>query len=310
MKIRQVSDNTQETAGLFRASGRVATFEIRKYPRVRSDLREDIDRGDFVPISIFRFPQAPRLTASLNGAFRMRDGHHCRYRLTEAALNGEKRMKPIRVITISREYGSGGAAIGQKLSERLRWKLLDRELILELARRAHMQTSDVVRMDEHPSSAIARTLKAFWVANYYGWSTPPSDVTDQDYLAKLTQAVILEAAKLGHCVIVGRGAQCVLGDHDDVFHVFIYGSVAEKLWRVHGRDPNSMVDQAILYEVDRTRATYVRQYYKTDWMNPQLYHLMVNSALGLDRSASVILEAAELAQTSLGTVGSSSRSRR
>jgi CMP/dCMP kinase len=216
-------------------------------------------------------------------------------------------MKPIRVITISREYGSGGGAIGQTLAERLGWKLLDRELILELARRAHMQTSDVVRMDEHPSSAIARALKAFWIGNYYGWSTPPTDVTDQDYLAKLTQTVILEAAKLGNCVIVGRGGQCVLTEHEDACHIFVYGSVAEKLRRVHGRDPNSMIDQAILEEVDRTRAAYIRQYYKTDWMNPHLYHLMVNSDLGLDRSASLILEAAELAQTGLHAVEASLR---
>lgn len=76
-------------------------------------------------------------------------------------------MKAVRVITIAREYGSGGAAIGQELAARLGWKLLDRELILELARRAHVQPSEVSHMDEHPNSFIARLLKAFWLGNIY-----------------------------------------------------------------------------------------------------------------------------------------------
>jgi cytidylate kinase len=69
-------------------------------------------------------------------------------------------MKTVRVITIAREYGSGGAAIAEELAIRLAWKLLDRELILELARRAHVQPSEVSQMDERASSFIARLLAA------------------------------------------------------------------------------------------------------------------------------------------------------
>lgn len=119
-------------------------------------------------------------------------------------------MKTVRVITISREYGSGGAAIGQELARRLGWKLLDRDLILELARRAHVPPSEVSQMDEHVSSFIERVLKAYWLGNTYVWSGPAPEVVDSDYLAELTAIVIREAGKLGQCVIVGRGAQCVL----------------------------------------------------------------------------------------------------
>lgn len=218
-------------------------------------------------------------------------------------------MKPVRIITISREYGSGGAIIGQKLSDRLGWKLLDRDLILELSGRAHMRPSDILQMDEHPSSAIARALKSFWIGNYYGWSTPPSDVTDEDYLAQLARIVILEAAKLGHCVIVGRGAQCVLREHGDAFHVFVYGSIPEKLKRIQSRDPKHAADEEVLNEVDRTRASYIRQYYKSDWADPHLYHLMVNSDLSLDLAVSSILTAAELTHEDAREVVSSSRVR-
>ncbi len=203
-------------------------------------------------------------------------------------------MKTVRVITIAREYGSGGATIGHELANRLGWKLLDRELILELARRAHVQPSEVLEMDEHPSSYIARVLKAFWLGNVYAWSGPPPDVVDADYIAELSAIVIREAAKLGQCVIVGRGAQCVLQERDDVFHVFVYGSRQEKLKHLQDRYPTHPECEAVLDEFDRTRAAYIRTYYKCDWAERHLYHLMVSSDLGIDRTVSVILTAAGL----------------
>ncbi len=203
-------------------------------------------------------------------------------------------MQTVRVITIAREYGSGGAAIGRELANRLGWKLLDRELILELAHRAHVQPSEVLEMDEHPSSNIARVLKAFWLGNVHAWSGPPPDVVDADYLAELSAIVIREAAKLGQCVIVGRGAQCVLREHEDVFHVFVYGSRQEKLRRLQNRYPTGVDCEAALDEFDRTRQAYIRTYYKCDRADRHLYDLMINSDLGIERTASVILAAAGL----------------
>ena len=203
-------------------------------------------------------------------------------------------MKTVRVITISREYGSGGAAIGQELAHRLAWKLLDRELILELARRAHVQPSEVSQMDEHASSFIERLLKAFWLSNTYIWSGPAPDAVDPDYLAELSAIVIREAAKLGQCVIVGRGAQCVLQEREDVFHVFVYGSKPEKLKRVQTRHPTGTECEAALDEFDRTRAAYIRRYYKCDWAHRHLYDLLINSDVGIERAVATILCAAGL----------------
>jgi len=203
-------------------------------------------------------------------------------------------MKDVRVITIAREYGSGGAAIGQALAVRLGWKLLDRELILELARRAHVRPSDMEQMDENPGSFISRMLKAFWLGNAYPWYGPATDIVDPDYVAELTAMVIREAAKLGRCVIVGRGGQCVLRDRNDAFHVFVYASREERLKRILNRRPTPEQCEAALNEFDHTRASYIRQYYKCDWANPHLYHLMVNSDLGLERAESLILTAAGL----------------
>ena len=204
-------------------------------------------------------------------------------------------MKTVRVVTISREYGSGGAAIGQELATRLGWKLLDRELILELARRAQVQPSEVSKMDEHASSFIERVLRAFWLGNTYVWSGPAPDIVDSDYLAELSATVIREAAKLGQCVIVGRGAQCVLQERDDAFHVFVYSSRREKLKRIQSRFSDAAECEGALDEFDHTRAAYVRRYYKRDWADRYLYDLMISSDAGIDHTMAVILCGAGLA---------------
>jgi cytidylate kinase len=204
------------------------------------------------------------------------------------------RVKEVRVITISREYGSGGAAIGQELACRLGWKLLDRELILEVSRRAQVQPSEISKMDEHAGSFVERLLKAFWLGNTYVWSGPAPDVVDSDYLAELSAMVIREAAKLGQCVIVGRGAQCVLQERDDAFHVFVYGSRRERLQRIQPRFSKPAECEAALEEFDRTRSAYVRRYYKCDWAHRHLYDLMINSDVGIGRAVAVILCAAGL----------------
>jgi hypothetical protein len=109
-------------------------------------------------------------------------------------------VKTARVITITREYGSGGATIGQELATRLGWKHLDRELILELARRAHVQPSAVSQMDERSPSFIERLLEACWRSDVQAWSGPVPEFVNPDILAALSAVIIREAAKLGQCV--------------------------------------------------------------------------------------------------------------
>ena len=205
-------------------------------------------------------------------------------------------MTTIRVITIAREYGSGGALIGRELAGRLGWKLLDRELITELAQRAHLAPSDVARLDEHPRPFIARLMTAFWRGNIETWSAPPpTDVVDEDYLAKLSAMVIQQAASLGHCVIVGRGAQCVLREKD-VFNVFVYGSTEEKLKRLQQRHSSLQDARPAIQEMDRVRAAYIRTYYHCSWDDRHLYNLMINSNVGVDRAVDAILCTAGLSQ--------------
>jgi hypothetical protein len=199
-----------------------------------------------------------------------------------------------RVITIAREYGSGGGLIGSEVAKLLGWKLLDRELITELALRAGVQPSEVATLDERPRAFIASLMKAFWMGNIETWSgRPATAILDEDYVAQLSAIVIAEAAKLGECVIVGRGAQCVLRQRD-LFHIFVYGSTAEKTKRIQARHPSSQDVQMEMREIDKVRAAYIRTYYHCIWDDRHLYNLMIDSDVGIDRAVETILCASGL----------------
>lgn len=203
-------------------------------------------------------------------------------------------MTPIRVITIAREYGSGGGRIGERLAERLGWKLLDRELITEVAHRAHSELSDVAKLDERPHSFISNLMKGFWRGNMETWSAPPpTGILDEDYLAELSTIVIGEAASLGPCVIVGRGSQCILRE-PHVFHVFVFGSTQEKLKRLQARHSTAQDPRQELEEIDHMRAAYIRTYHHRQWDDRHLYDLMINSDAGIDCAVSATLCAAGL----------------
>ena len=200
-----------------------------------------------------------------------------------------------RVVTVAREYGSGGGSIAGMLAEKLGWKLLDRDLISRLAARVHCSPDDVTRYDEHPPSFLSRLMRAYWAGGVDSWASGPiTDIVDADSLAATTASVIHEAAQLGDCVIVGRGAQCVLGDRPDAFHVFVYARKEERLRRLRHRHEVGHAAEAAMAEIDRVRASYIRRYYGEAWDKRSLYHLMMNSALGDARVVETILNAAGL----------------
>jgi cytidylate kinase len=100
-----------------------------------------------------------------------------------------------------------------------------------------------------------------------------------------------KAAARGDCVIVGRGAQCVLQDREDVLHVLIYAPWAERVERVRARSESSQDVEELTRMTDDQRATYIRTYYGCDWKDPHLYHMMINSQIGTEMAACMIVNA-------------------
>jgi cytidylate kinase len=199
-----------------------------------------------------------------------------------------------RVVTVAREYGSGGAAIAARLTERLGFQLLDRALIERIAREARIDPDLVERLDEHVDPWVKRIGHALWYGGFEAVAVvDEDDVVNADRLAVLGGRLIEEAAKAGGCVIVGRGGQCLLRGRPDVFHVFVYASREERLRRLRERLGPGADLELVLEETDRERAAYVRRHFGENWLDPRLYHLMVNAALGEEAAVSVIAAALE-----------------
>ena len=198
-----------------------------------------------------------------------------------------------RVVTVAREYGSGGARVAELLAQRLGWKLLDRCLVEKIAQAARVEPTVAQEYDERPDPWFDRLARVFWQGGALRGVLPgPSlDVFDANVVASVTRDLIEEAAAMGNCVIVGRASQCILQQRSGAFHVFIYAPRKERLHRVRTRHGSLAEAEEAMDARDRERAAYVRQFCDQDWTNRHLYHLMLSSSLGEQVAVSTILAA-------------------
>jgi cytidylate kinase len=122
---------------------------------------------------------------------------------------------------------------------------------------------------------------------------------DRDSLQQFTARVIQKAARAGNCVIVGRGSQCVLRENPQVLHVLIYAPLAEKLDRMKHRHPRERDLPGLLRRMDAERLRYADEYFSCNSADRGLYHLCLNSTLGIDACADVVAETIRVSATSL-----------
>jgi len=104
----------------------------------------------------------------------------------------------------------------------------------------------------------------------------------------MARRAIEAAYQRGHCVIVGRGAQCVLQDRADALHVFIYAPRRDRIARIQQRLPAVTDVEGLIRSIDRERAEYIRVNFGCDWSDPHLYHMLISSQVGEDKIASMI----------------------
>ena len=198
-----------------------------------------------------------------------------------------------RAVTVSREYGSGGAEVAQEVARRLGWKVLDSTLIEQVAKRVKVDPELVRRYDERVDSWLHRAARLALWRGVFEVVGPGEElqVLDSETIARLAASLISEAHERGEYVMVGRGAQCVLHRAADVFHVSIYASRARRIERLRKRISGEQNWDDLMAEMDQCREDYIRQYFDCNWKEPHLYHLMLNSAIGVTESAAVILRA-------------------
>jgi cytidylate kinase len=198
-----------------------------------------------------------------------------------------------RVLTVNREFGSGGGRIAQTIAEWLGWKLLDRDIIDAIAYAAHVETSVVRHYDEHVDSWLRRINQQAMrsAALAAGLELAEGSIFDAEQMVKLTQKIVEQAYSEGNCVIVGRGSQCILQHKPDVYHAFVYAPLKERILRLRKRlEKCANVEQRIR-TVDEERAKYLQQYFGKSWCNIHLYDLMISSHEDEDETARAVLYA-------------------
>ena len=200
------------------------------------------------------------------------------------------------VITIARQYGSGGREIGEKVAEALGIKHYDENLITLAAREGNLDETVASKADESAANSLLYTLALgsnfFGSAMNFGYKPPLNDK-----LFLLQSDVIRRAAEEGSCVIIGRCADYVLRDHPKRLSVFVYGDLPHRKARVMERHEGITEAQAIdlINKTDRRRSSYYNFYTGNKWGKYDNYHLAVNSSLlGIDKTAEMIADAARL----------------
>jgi cytidylate kinase len=196
----------------------------------------------------------------------------------------------VNIITIEREYGCGGGDIAKVVANRLGWKLWDQQLTEEIARVAHCSKALVEEHEEKNDPLYYRLFKSFMRGSYEGAiNAPKLNLVDSETILRISRRVVEHAAEKGNCVIVGRGSQQFLKDRIDTLRIFLYAPREAKIHRVLGRGKSEREAEELVDTVDRDRADYIQKYFHVEWPARVIYHAMLNTAIGDECTANMIL---------------------
>jgi len=200
------------------------------------------------------------------------------------------------IITISRQFGAGGAEVARRVADRLQWRVADNEFVDRVAARAGLTPDEVAVREERVPNFMERL--AWALASASAELAVPTGATmeglSEPLMVRVTESVVAEIAREGRVVLVGRGAAAVLGERERTLHVQVVAPVGIRAERIAGR-LNVTVEEARrqIHEIDGRRAKYHREYYGRDWADPVHYHVVINTGyLGLDGTADLIVREA------------------
>ena len=189
-----------------------------------------------------------------------------------------------RIITISREFGSGGRFIGEEVAKKLGIAYYDKNIIGQIAEKSGLSPEYI------QENAELSPKKGLFAYAFSGRDITGKSVEDMVYEAQ--RNIILELAEKEPCVIIGRNADYILKDRDDVLNVFIHGDMPEKIKRITGLY-NVEVKEAVkmMADTDKRRRTNYNFYTDQNWGKASNYTLCLNSSqLGYDRCEMIIME--------------------
>lgn len=201
-------------------------------------------------------------------------------------------MKNQTVVTIGRQFGSGGREIGKKLAEKLGIAYYDKELIDETAKKEGLSKTLVETYDEKPTGRFTFAMDSFG----FNYMKTGMEVPIGVQVASVQFNVIKELAQRGPCVIIGRCADYVLGKEENALHVFVHAPLEVRIERICKRY-NLAGDNAkkAILSIDKSRAAYYNYYTDQKWGDMRNYHLTVDSGdVGIAGAVEVIAKYLEL----------------
>ncbi len=223
-------------------------------------------------------PQAARFSPAAVPSIPRRATHHHKEVLA---------MKK-KIITVSREFGSGGRTIGKRVAQQLNIPYYDKELVKQVALESGF---DPKFIEEQGEFAPSRNRFAY---AFLGRGVPGAmgGMSASDFLWTIQHRVIRDLADKGPCVIVGRCADYILKDRDDCLHTFIHASMefrADRIVRLYGESEQS--PEKRLTDKDTRRRVNYKHYTDREWGMAQNYHITLDSGLiGIEKCVDIILD--------------------
>lgn len=194
------------------------------------------------------------------------------------------------IITIARQYGSGGREVGEQIAEKLGIPLYDKEIITEAAAKSNLNVEVIQKTEETAANSLLYTLamgsNIAGTTLHFGYKMPLNDK-----LFIIQSDLIKEYASQGSCVIIGRCSDYVLRDEANILRIFIYGDLDHRQARVASRHPEIKSSQIIdvINKTDKRRASYYNFYTGNKWGKYDNYDVAVNSStLGIEGTAEMI----------------------
>ena len=189
-----------------------------------------------------------------------------------------------RIVTISREFGSGGRTIGRKTAEKLGIPCYDNELLEKIAEESGLAKEYIAERGEY-------TPRGGWLATAFA-DRSVNGLSVQDYLWTVQRRLILQIGESEDCVIVGRCADYILEEKADLLKVFVYAPMAaraERIVKLYGETSDS--PEKRLRDKDKRRAAYYQFYTDMEWGKVQHYHIALDSGtLGVEKCVDIIAD--------------------
>ena len=196
-----------------------------------------------------------------------------------------------KIITISREFGSGGRTIGRMVAEKLGIPFYDKELVDQIAVESGFAPQYV---EEHGEHSPGKSFFSYAFA-HHGVPGVMNGLSTADFLWNIQCNVILQLADKGPCVIVGRNADYILKDRKDCLHTFIHADMdfrADRIVRLYGESEKS--PEVRLQEKDKRRRVNYQHYTGRTWGTAQNYDICLNSSvIGIEKCTDMIVALAQ-----------------